>query len=119
MAGAQGHGGFAVLNRTVNPLLRGLLRSPLHRVASGSLALLTVTGRSSGRRYSFPVGYRREGEVVTIAVGAPRRKRWWRNLTGAGAPVEIRLAGGDYSGHALARGDESSEVTVEVTLAQP
>jgi hypothetical protein len=49
---------FAILNHVVNPLARRLLRSPLHGLASGRLALITYTGRHSGRRYTIPVGYR-------------------------------------------------------------
>jgi len=107
---------FKLWNRTTNPVVKALLRSPLHRIASGSTALITVTGRRSGRSYTFPVSYRREGDVVRIVVGWPESKVWWRNLTGEGAPVKIALAGTEHSGHAVARGDESSGVTVEVRL---
>ena len=117
MAGARGHGGFAVLNRTVNPLMRALLRSPAHRIASGRVALITVTGRRSGREFTIPVMYERDGDAVRIVVGAPERKLWWRILTGEGAPVRIRLAGVDHAAHAVARGDEASGVEVAATLA--
>lgn len=80
----SGHAPFAVLNRTGNPILVGLLRSPLHRLVSNNLALITVTGRRSGKSRTFPVGYRRDGNRVTIAVGWPERKLWWRNLIGSG-----------------------------------
>ena len=109
------HAPFAIHNRTVNPLVRGLLRSPFHRVLSGRLALITVTGRRSGRTYTIPVGYRRSDGRVEIVAGWPERKRWWRNLRG-GAPVRIRLAGTEYGGWAVTHGDERSGVTVEVTL---
>jgi hypothetical protein len=112
----EGHAPFAVFNRVGNPAIKLLLRSPLHRVASGRLALITVTGRRSGRAYTFPVDYHREGQIVKIGVGWPGRKVWWRNLRGEGAPVRMRLRGEDVSGHAVARGDETSGVTVEVTL---
>jgi deazaflavin-dependent oxidoreductase (nitroreductase family) len=110
----SGHGRFAVVNKTVNPLLRALLRSPLHRIVSGRLALITVTGRRSGREYTFPVGYRRDGDRVLVGVEWPERKVWWRNLRGGG-PVRIRVAGRDHPGHAQVREDERG-VTVEVTL---
>lgn len=110
------HAPFAVMNRSVNVLLRALLRSPLHRLVSGRLVLITVTGRRSGRSYTFPVGYRLEGDVVTIGVGWPERKRWWRNLRGDGASVRLRLRGAERTGHAVARGDEASGVKVEVRL---
>lgn len=44
-----------------------------------------VIGRRSGREYTFPVGYRQTGDRVTIGVGWPERKLWWRNLRGGAA----------------------------------
>jgi len=116
MPESSSHAGFAVLNRTANPLVRGILRSPLHPLFSRRLALITVTGRASGREYTFPVLYERDGDTVRVVVGWPQRKRWWRNLTGAGAPVGIRLAGVERGGHAVATGDEDSGVEVAITL---
>ena len=116
MSAPAGHGPFAVFNRVGNPAVRLLLRSPLHPVLSGQLALITVTGRRSGRSYTIPVGYRREGDVVVVPVGWPERKLWWRNLRGEGAPVRLRLRGRDHEGHAVAQGDEREGVRVVVTL---
>ena len=81
------------------------------------MALVTLTGRRTGRRYTVPVSYRRTGNHLEITVGWPERKRWWRNLTGAGAPVEIEIARTRFRGHAIASGDESAGVTVDVTLS--
>jgi deazaflavin-dependent oxidoreductase (nitroreductase family) len=110
------HTPFAVLNRTGNVLVGVVLRSPLHPLLSRKLALITVTGRRSGREYTFPVGYSRRGDRVTIIVGWPERKVWWRNLRGDGAPVRIRVRGSEHTGHARARGDERTGVAVEVGL---
>ena len=85
---------------------------------SRSLALIAVTGLKSKRTYTFPVGYKQEGDRVTIGVGWPERKRWWRNLRG-GAPVRVRLRGSVLNGHAEARGDERTGVTVVVQLDPP
>jgi hypothetical protein len=112
---SKSHAPFAVFNKTANPLLRLVLASPLHRAVSRRLALITVTGRRSGRRYTFPVSYEQSGDDVTITVGWPERKLWWRNLLER-APVKLRLRGQERTGHARARGDESSGVTVEVAL---
>ena len=111
----RGHAPFAVMNRTGNQVVKALLRSPLHPLVSGQLALVTVTGRRSGREYTFPVGYKRDGNVVTIPVMWPERKVWWRNLRG-GAPVRLRLRGEEHTGNAQALGDERSGVRVEVSL---
>ena len=112
----EGHAPFAVFNRLGNPGIRLLLQSPLHGVASRQLALITVTGRRTGTTYTIPVQYRRDGRQVRIGVGWPARKAWWRNLRGDGAPVRMRIRGDEVAGHAIARGDEHTGVTVEVTL---
>jgi hypothetical protein len=111
----RGHAPFAIWNRTGNQAIALLLRSPLHRLASRQLALITVTGRRSGREHTFPVGYERDGERVTIPVLWPERKLWWRNVRG-GAPVRLRIRGEQHSGHAEVRGDERSGVSVEIAL---
>ena len=94
--------GFVLLNRVINPLVRWLIRSPLHGLASRRLALITYAGRRSGRRYTIPVGYEMAGPQVTITVGSPDRKVWWRSLTGTGAPVELVVRGRRRTGHAVA-----------------
>jgi F420H(2)-dependent quinone reductase len=114
----KGHAPFAVFNRTGNPAVKLILSSPLHSLLSGRLAVITVTGRRTGREYSFPVGYRQQGDRVTIGVGWPERKLWWRNLR-RGGRVRLRLRGVERTGHATARGDERTGVTVEVRLEPP
>lgn len=111
----HGHAPFAVFNRTANPAVRAVLSSPLHPLLSRRLALITVIGRRSGRRYTFPVGYRQDGDRVVVNVGWPERKQWWRNLRD-GDPVEMRIRGHRRVGRAQARGDERTGVTVEVQL---
>ena len=112
----KSHTPFAVFNRVMNPGIKLLLGSGLHRPLSGQLALITVTGKKTGREYTFPVSYTRDGELVKVDVGWPERKRWWRNLREPGAEVKIRIGGRDYVGHAVAHGDEEQGVTVEVRM---
>ena len=107
---------WAIVNRTGNRVVRLLLRSPLHPLASRNLALITVTGRRSGRKFTFPVSYLQEDDRVRITVGWPDQKLWWRNLRGEGGPVRLRIRGVERTGHAVARGDERTGVTVEVQL---
>ena len=72
----------AALLRMVNPVLRTVLQSRLHRALSRELMLLHVTGRRSGRVYVFPVGrYELDGQLVASAGGA-----WRRNLVGGRRP---------------------------------
>lgn len=109
------HRPFAVLNRTVNPIVRAVLRSPAHPLLSGHLMLLTVTGRRSGRTFTFPVAYTQDGDRLTVTLDWPERKRWWRNLRG-GAPIAVELRGVRRTGTGVARGDEREGVTVEIAL---
>lgn len=61
--------------------------------------LLTVTGRTSGRTFTFPVQYvERDGEILVLA-GRATTKSWWRNLREP-APVRMRLRGRDLAGTA-------------------
>ena len=104
------------MNRTMNPTLGAVLRSPAHRLASGRLALITYTGRKSGREYTIPVLYRDKGDEVTIGVGWPDRKVWWRNLTGEGGPVRMVVRGEEVSGHAVATRDPGRDALVRVRV---
>jgi hypothetical protein len=78
------------------------MRSPLHWLASRRVALISYTGRRSGRRFTIPVSYEIAGLEVTITVGSPERKVWWRSLTGTGAPTELVIRGRLRTGHAVA-----------------
>jgi hypothetical protein len=40
-----------------NAVLKPLLRSPLHRIVSGRLMLLSYTGGKTGNQYAFAIGY--------------------------------------------------------------
>jgi len=106
---------FVFVNRVVNPAVRALLRSPAHRLVSGHLMLLTVTGRRTGRTFTFPVGYREDGDRLRVHVASPERKRWWRNLRG-GAPVEVEIQRVRRTGFGRTHGNEREGVAVEIEL---
>ncbi|MEJ7901511.1 MAG: nitroreductase/quinone reductase family protein [Thermomicrobiales bacterium] len=76
------------LNHVANPVVRALLRSPLHALLSRSVMLITVIGRRSGRSYTLPVQYARQGDAVYVY--SPGDRRWWRNLD-EGEPVTARI----------------------------
>jgi deazaflavin-dependent oxidoreductase (nitroreductase family) len=105
------------LHRLSNPVTAALLKSPLHRMLSGSVALLTVTGRRSGATYVFPVQYVRSGATFVIVPGDYEHKTWWRNLRSA-RPLWIRVAGRDLSGtgQALAGAEHPEEVADGLAL---
>ncbi|WP_147915355.1 nitroreductase/quinone reductase family protein [Ruania zhangjianzhongii] len=63
--------------RTFNRLVRWVLASPLHRMMSGKLIIIEVTGRRTGTRYSVPTAYAQRGEQVLAASAGT----WVRNLS--------------------------------------
>ena len=75
-----------------NAVVGAVLRSPAHRLLSGSTDLLAYEGRRSGRRLVLPTQYARSGDDVVILVGRPETKRWWRNFTEP-RDLEVLLAG--------------------------
>lgn len=85
------------LVRVLNPVLERLLRSPLHPLVSDDLLVLTVTGRRSGREYTFPVGYERRDDTVYVTSYGTT---WWKNLRDGGGRVRLVLQGTERSGHA-------------------
>jgi F420H(2)-dependent quinone reductase len=94
-----------------NAVVTGLLRTPgIERFLGRALALITFTGTKTGRTYTTPVSYYREGDEVVVIT--KRFRRWWRNLAD-GADVVLRLAGQTWKGRARARvGDESQLLTL-------
>ncbi|NQY04399.1 MAG: nitroreductase family deazaflavin-dependent oxidoreductase [Halieaceae bacterium] len=88
----------------LNPLMRGILRSPLHGITSHNICILHFRGRKSGRALSTPLSYTREGDLVRLL--SNQNTRWWINFRGNAAPVEIELAGQRHTGIAtLIEGD--------------
>lgn len=74
----------------LNRFMRVLVRSPLGRLVGRQILLLTVTGRRTGRPFTFPVQYGQDDGLLWVLVGSSDGKTWWRNLVG-GAPVEVLL----------------------------
>ena len=74
--------------RTINPILRALLRTPFMGAARQALMVLTFTGRKTGRQYSIPVSaHRIDNDLYTLA-HAP----WTRNFRD-GATAEVLYNG--------------------------
>jgi len=101
----------------VNPVVRTLLRSPMHGVLSKSVMLITFTGKKSGRRYTTPVRYVRLGDVIRCQSSSGTR--WWRNLRG-GAEVTLRLQGVErrYWANAVEGDREKIREALKYQLAQ-
>ncbi|HLI40294.1 MAG TPA: nitroreductase/quinone reductase family protein [Streptosporangiaceae bacterium] len=80
----------ARIMRAVNVPMRAALSLPFVTPLSGSLMLISYTGRKTGKGYRQPVSYVRDGDVLLTPGGG----RWTRNLAG-GRPARIRLRGRD------------------------
>lgn len=87
---------------TGNDFVKFFLRTPLY-VFMGDTMLITVTGRKTGKKYTTPVGFYREGDFMWVITS--RDRTWWRNVQD-GAEVEMRVRGKDVTGFAEAILDE-------------
>ena len=76
--------------RVVNVPMRLMLGLPFPTPAGGSLMLLYLTGRRTGRHYRQPVSYIPDGNTLLTPGGG----KWKLNLV-EGRPMRIRLRGRD------------------------
>ena len=104
-----------------NSVVGAILRSPLHRVMSGSTALIRYTGRRSGQTRVTPVQYARDRDDIVILVGRPSTKSWWRNFE-AERDIDVLLARRwvPMSGRAIVGADrpEAVERLLDMYLAR-
>ena len=63
-----------------NTLVSAVLQSPLHPALSRSTALVRYVGRKTGRTFSTPTQYVKDGDELIIVVGESESKNWWRNF---------------------------------------
>ena len=91
----------------INPMMRIMLHLPIHGLLSGSLMLITFTGRKSGRTFTTPVRYIETDGVVRCFTSSEHQ--WWRNLRG-GADVVLRVRGKDRPYRAVAIENDPQQV---------
>ena len=89
----------------LNPLMRILLNSPLHRLMSGSVMIIYFTGRRTGRRRATPVRYLKESDACVVCLTG-RETRWWPNFLEP-RDVELQLAGRRLVARAHARPNDT------------
>jgi deazaflavin-dependent oxidoreductase (nitroreductase family) len=87
---------------TGNDFVKFFLRTPLYAFM-GNTMLITVTGCKTGRKYSAPVGFYRDGDCLWIMTS--RERTWWRNVR-KGANVSVLLRGKTVNAFAEAELDE-------------
>jgi hypothetical protein len=83
-----------------NRLVLGVLSSPAHGLADGSLMGLRVRGRVTGRTFELPVQFATDGSDLVVVPARPQTKQWWRNLR-TPAPVGLLEQGRWVRGEAL------------------
>ncbi len=64
---------------TGNDFMAWVLRSPFHRMLSAGMALITITGRKTGKKYTTPIGFFQEGNELWVLTN--RSRTWWRNVS--------------------------------------
>jgi len=79
-----------------NFFVKAIVASPLHALLGPNLALITVTGRKTGKAISTPVNITRDGDAYIVL--SMRNRTWWRNLRGAAA-AQLRVGGKTYQVH--------------------
>ena len=82
-----------------NWFMSWLLHSPFHRLISGSILLITYNGRRSGKEFTAPLNYVRDGN--TLWVTSVRSRRWWRNFREEW-PIQVLLQRVEIEGIGLA-----------------
>lgn len=103
-----------------NPIMKFLLRTRWHKVASESIILITVTGRKTGKQYTTPVNYIEDEESGILTILTHKHRTWWRNLRGE-APVTVVLRGETLTGtgHVYEDGPERAESFYYYLCAAP
>ena len=112
---------FQRVAQTVNKVVTPLLNAPVvgGRLAK-SMAVITYTGRRSGKTFSTPVNYLAKSDgTLVIGVMMPERKAWWRNFDPGPAPISVRIGGVDRVGTAVVKRDDEGVVRVKVTFDAP
>ncbi len=96
---------------TGNDFVTFMLRTPFN-VFLGNTMLITVTGGKTGKKYSTPVGFYRDGDWLWVLTR--RDRTWWRNVKG-GAEVSLLIKGKTSPARAEA---ELNETDVEAQLCE-
>lgn len=102
-----------------NSMMKWALTTPgLQGMVGQGVALLSFTGRKTGKHYTIPVSYQREGDIVTVIT--KRQRKWWHNFE-TPLEVELRVAGRTFAGKAEARGsdEETLELMVDYLSKRP
>ncbi len=74
--------------------MKAMINSPLRSLHGDSFAVITVTGRKTGRSISTPINVSRdEGSYIVVSM---RHRTWWRNLSGD-TLARLRVSGRTFA----------------------
>jgi len=73
-----------------NFFIKAIVNSPLHFMLGERFAVITFTGRKTGKTYSIPVNVTPIAGILTAV--SLRGRTWWRNLRG-GRMIRLRRNG--------------------------
>ena len=73
-----------------NLFVKALINSPLHPLIGENFAVITVTGRKTGKPIATPINTLSVDGILTVI--SMRDRTWWRNLRG-GQVAQLHRAG--------------------------
>lgn len=73
-----------------NAVMSWIIKSPFWRVLGKRMAVITLTGKITGKLISVPISVSKENDIYTVI--SSRNRTWWRNLRG-GAYADLRNIG--------------------------
>jgi deazaflavin-dependent oxidoreductase (nitroreductase family) len=93
--------------RRFNRVSRRILDSPVHRLMSNKLLLISFVGRKTGKTYTTPIAYIEDSGRLLIAAGG----RWRENLR-SHPDVRVKLRGQwlPYRASVVGEGDYEGEL---------
>jgi hypothetical protein len=107
-----------IFGKILNPIIKSILKSPLHSLMSDRSLVIRYMERESGRANSFPAYYQRAGNSLLVLV--EKAQDWWRDLRN-GANVKVVIKGSEQRGwaEALQNPDVITENLIQLLRAIP
>jgi len=100
----------------VNRSMRAMLTTPgLRHFLGKAFAVITVTGSKTGRRYTTPVQYLRQGPEYVVL--SQHGRMWWRNIR-TRPQVELLVQGRTITGRAEIADADTAPGVLRVCLEQ-
>jgi hypothetical protein len=87
-----------------NPFMKWLIASPIHFLVSNNTMLITYKGWKSGKKFTTPVNYLKDGDVLYTT--SLKERVWWRSLR-EGRSVKLLVQG--KTNNAIPQVNESPE----------